>query len=120
MGLALLIVTLKAVALRRKDDRYNKAARFWARMFAVNFLLGVVTGIPMEFQLGTNWSQLARHNWQHYRAAAGDGRCFFVFPGIGFPRAVSLWREPAFTTRSLGFRVSPFLLARGFRVSSSS
>jgi cytochrome bd ubiquinol oxidase subunit I len=60
MGLALLIVALKTVALRSGDERYNEAARFWARIFAVNFLLGVVTGIPMEFQFGTNWSQFAR------------------------------------------------------------
>ena len=60
MGLALLIVVLKSLALRRQDERYNQAARFWARIFAINFLLGVVTGIPMEFQFGTNWSQFAR------------------------------------------------------------
>jgi len=60
MGLALLIVVLKSIALHKKDERYNQAARFWARIFAVNFLVGVVTGIPMEFQFGTNWSQFAR------------------------------------------------------------
>ena len=60
MGLALLIVVLKTIALRRKNEHYNQAARFWAKIFAVNFLLGVVTGIPMEFQFGTNWSQFAR------------------------------------------------------------
>ena len=60
MGLALLIVALKTLALRTKNERYNEAARFWAKIFAVNFLLGVVTGIPMEFQFGTNWSQFSR------------------------------------------------------------
>jgi cytochrome d ubiquinol oxidase subunit I len=60
MGLALLIVVLKTLAIRRQDERYNEAARFWGRIFAVNFLIGVVTGIPMEFQFGTNWSQFAR------------------------------------------------------------
>ena len=60
MGLALLIVALKTIALRSGDERYNEAARFWARIFAINFLLGVVTGIPIEFQFGTNWSQFAR------------------------------------------------------------
>jgi cytochrome d ubiquinol oxidase subunit I len=60
MGLALLIVALKTVAIRHKDEHYNEAARFWAKIFAVNFLLGVVTGIPMEFQFGTNWSHFAR------------------------------------------------------------
>lgn len=60
MGLALLIVVLKTIGLTRKDERYNRASRFWARIFAINFVLGVVTGIPMEFQFGTNWSEFAR------------------------------------------------------------
>jgi cytochrome d ubiquinol oxidase subunit I len=60
MGLALLIVVLKTIGLTRKDARYNQAARFWARIFGINFVLGVVTGIPMEFQFGTNWSEFAR------------------------------------------------------------
>jgi cytochrome bd ubiquinol oxidase subunit I len=60
MGLALLIVALKTVAIRRYNERYNEAARFWAKIFAINFLIGVVTGIPMEFQFGTNWAQFSR------------------------------------------------------------
>jgi cytochrome d ubiquinol oxidase subunit I len=61
MGLAPLIVLLKTMALRRKDETYNQAARFWARIFGINFVLGVVTGIPMEFQFGTNWSHFSRY-----------------------------------------------------------
>src|SRR5215469_13013027 len=60
MGLAPLIVVFKTLALRYKDESYNKAARFWARIFGINFLIGVVTGIPMEFQFGTNWSHFSR------------------------------------------------------------
>jgi len=60
MGLALLIVVFKTIALRSGNELYHQAARFWARIFAINFLIGVVTGIPMEFQFGTNWSQFAR------------------------------------------------------------
>src|SRR3954469_10146424 len=60
MGLALLIVVMKTIALRTGQEIYNESARFWAKIFAVNFLIGVVTGIPMEFQFGTNWSQFAR------------------------------------------------------------
>src|SRR5437867_4508046 len=60
MGLALLILTLKTVALGAGSERCNEAARFWARIFAVNFAMGVVTGIPMEFQFGTNWSRFAQ------------------------------------------------------------
>jgi cytochrome d ubiquinol oxidase subunit I len=60
MGLAPLILVLKTLALRRGDESYNRAARFWARIFGINFVLGVVTGIPMEFQFGTNWSHFSR------------------------------------------------------------
>ena len=61
MGLAPLIVVLKTLGIRRKDEIYNQAARFWAKIFGINFLLGVVTGIPMEFQFGTNWSHFSRY-----------------------------------------------------------
>jgi len=60
MGLALLLVYLKTKALRTGDEHYNRAARFWARIFAINFALGVVTGIPMEFQFGTNWAEFSK------------------------------------------------------------
>jgi len=60
MGLAPLIVVLKTLALKRNDPIYNEAARFWAKIFGINFVLGVVTGIPMEFQFGTNWSHFSR------------------------------------------------------------
>ena len=60
MGLALLILILKTLALRTGDEHYNRAARFWAKIFGINFAMGVVTGIPMEFQFGTNWAQFSR------------------------------------------------------------
>jgi cytochrome bd ubiquinol oxidase subunit I len=60
MGLALLIVYLKTKALRTNDEHYNRAARFWARIFGINFVVGVVTGIPMEFQFGTNWAAFSK------------------------------------------------------------
>jgi cytochrome bd ubiquinol oxidase subunit I len=60
MGLAPLIVILKTLALRTNDERYDRAARFWAKIFGINFVIGVVTGIPMEFQFGTNWSHFSR------------------------------------------------------------
>ena len=56
MGLALLVFVLKSIYMRRGDELYNKGARFWGRIFAVTFVFGVVTGIPMEFQFGTNWA----------------------------------------------------------------
>jgi len=60
MGLALLIVVLKAIALATGRSGYNNAARFWIRIFGLNFAMGVVTGLPMEFQFGTNWAAFSR------------------------------------------------------------
>jgi cytochrome d ubiquinol oxidase subunit I len=59
MGLVVLIVAWKALALRRGDKIYNGAARFWGRIFAVNFAMDVVTGIPLEFQFGANWARFS-------------------------------------------------------------
>ena len=61
MGLALLIVLMKARGLRPGGERWNDAARFWIRIFGINFAVGVVTGIPMEFQFGTNWARFSRY-----------------------------------------------------------
>jgi cytochrome d ubiquinol oxidase subunit I len=60
MGLGLLIVVLKTVALRTGDAHWDRASRFWGRIFAINFVFGVVTGIPMEFEFGTNWARFSR------------------------------------------------------------
>jgi cytochrome bd ubiquinol oxidase subunit I len=76
MGLAIFIAWMKTVSyLGREDhrfplwrktdaerDHYENAARFWAKIFAVNFAVGVVTGIPMEFQFGTNWASFSNYS----------------------------------------------------------
>ena len=49
MGLAWFLVYWKWRALRTGDEKYNQAVRFWAKIFGLNFAVGVVTGIPMEF-----------------------------------------------------------------------
>jgi len=61
MGLAWFLVYWKWRALRTGDERYAAAARFWAKIFGLTFAVGVVTGIPMEFQFGTNWSGFAKY-----------------------------------------------------------
>jgi cytochrome d ubiquinol oxidase subunit I len=59
MGLALLLLILKTLYLRKKDERYNDAVHFWGRIFAITFVAGAVTGIPLEFQFGTNWARFS-------------------------------------------------------------
>jgi cytochrome bd ubiquinol oxidase subunit I len=75
MGLALMMAWLKSVSylgredhrfplLRKTDEEranYEAAAVFWAKIFAVNFAVGVVTGIPLEFQFGTNWAKFSNY-----------------------------------------------------------
>lgn len=59
MGLALVIVVFKAMAVLRGSDVAAGAARFWAKVFGVTFVMGVITGIPLEFQIGASFSRFA-------------------------------------------------------------
>jgi cytochrome bd ubiquinol oxidase subunit I len=61
MGLALLIFAMKTLSLRPGGERWNDAARFWIRIFGINFAIGVATGIPLEFQFGTNWAAFSQY-----------------------------------------------------------
>src|SRR5947209_4878186 len=61
MGLAGFLVYWKWRALRTGDEKYNQAGRVWAKIFGLNFAVGVVTGIPMEFQFGTNWADFSKY-----------------------------------------------------------
>ena len=59
MGLSLMIVYFKWRFIRTQNSHFNDAAKFWMKIFALNFAMGVVTGIPMEFQFGTNWAKFS-------------------------------------------------------------
>lgn len=61
MGTALLILIFKTLYLRRREERFNTAAHFWARIFAITFIVGVVTGVPLEFEFGTNWARFSKY-----------------------------------------------------------
>ncbi len=60
MGLAPFLVWWRWRALKSGGEAHAQAARFWSRIFGINFAVGVVTGIPMEFQFGTNWSGFSK------------------------------------------------------------
>ncbi len=59
MGLSLIIVILKGLYLKTGIEKYNMGAKFLMKIFAINFTMGVITGIPMEFQFGTNWAKFS-------------------------------------------------------------
>ena len=56
LGLSLLVAYMETKWLRTGDEVYKRMAKFWGKLFLINFALGVVTGIALEFQFGTNWS----------------------------------------------------------------
>lgn len=59
MGLSLIIILFKGYYLKSNKEIYNDAAKFFMKIFAINFTMGVITGIPMEFQFGTNWAKFS-------------------------------------------------------------
>jgi cytochrome d ubiquinol oxidase subunit I len=60
IGLAWLVVIMETAYVRTGDETYLRMTRFWGKLFLINFAVGVVTGIVMEFQFGMNWSEYAR------------------------------------------------------------
>ena len=56
LGLALVMAVMETIYVVRKDEFWKKAAQFWMKLFAVNFAVGIATGIILEFEFGTNWS----------------------------------------------------------------
>ena len=61
LGLSVLIAIMETKYVRTGDEQYRNMARFWGKIFLINFAIGVVTGITLEFQFGTNWSQYSRY-----------------------------------------------------------
>ena len=74
MGIGPFIAWYTVKGVRAHDEQAIAIARFWAKIFTINFAIGVVTGIPMEFQFGTNWAAFSarsdrkstRLNSSHY------------------------------------------------------
>jgi cytochrome d ubiquinol oxidase subunit I len=84
IGLSLVIVYLLAMHLRTRDAIYETAARFWVRIFGLNFALGVATGIVMEFEFGTNWAVYSRYVGDVFGSALAAEGIFAFFLESGF------------------------------------
>src|SRR3954464_4832775 len=61
IGLGAIMVLMEGAYLRTGKVLYHQMTKFWSRIFAVNFAVGVATGIVMEFQFGTNWAKYSRY-----------------------------------------------------------
>jgi cytochrome bd ubiquinol oxidase subunit I len=61
LGLGWFVAIMQTLHYRSGDETYRKMARFWGKLFVINFAMGVVTGIVMEFQFGMNWAEYSRY-----------------------------------------------------------
>ena len=84
IGLGLVMVFVEGMWLKTKDVSWNHAARFWTKVFALNFALGVATGIVMEFEFGTNWAAYSRFVGDVFGSALAAEGIFAFFLESGF------------------------------------
>jgi len=84
IGLGALLVILEGAWLKTGDAGYKSAAKFWTKIFALNFAMGVVTGIVMEFQFGTNWATYSRYVGDVFGSALAAEGIFAFFLESGF------------------------------------
>ena len=98
MGLAFLIAVFKGLGLRQGNERFNDAARFWIRILGISFAVGVVTGIPLEFQFGTDWSRFSTYSGGVIGQTLGMEGMFAFFLESTF-LGLLIWGEKRFGPR---------------------
>lgn len=84
VGASIFLVLFEALWVKTRNEKYYRHARFWTHIFLLNVAVGVVTGIPMEFQFGTNWN--------YFSQAGGD----FLGNMLGFEAAMAFMLEASF------------------------
>ncbi len=84
IGLGAIMVGLEAMYLKTKDPAWETACRFWTKLFALTFAMGVATGIVMEFQFGTNWETYSRFVGDVFGSALAAEAIFAFFLESGF------------------------------------
>ncbi len=84
IGLGVMLVIFEALWLKTKNPLYHQLARFWTRVFALTFAIGVATGIVMEFEFGTNWASYSRYVGDVFGSALAAEGIFAFFLESGF------------------------------------
>jgi len=84
IGLGVLLVVMEGLWLKTKNPLYHQMARFWTRVFALTFAIGVATGIVMEFEFGTNWATYSRFVGDVFGSALAAEGIFAFFLESGF------------------------------------
>src|SRR5919109_4401667 len=84
IGLGVIIVLIEALWLKTRDPLYLQMSKFWVKIFALTFALGVATGIVMEFEFGTNWAAYSRFVGDIFGSALAAEGIFAFFLESGF------------------------------------
>ena len=84
IGLGLMLVIMEGLWLKTKNPVYHQMARFWTKVFALTFAIGVATGIVMEFEFGTNWATYSRFVGDVFGSALAAEGIFAFFLESGF------------------------------------
>ena len=119
IGLGGLLVIMEGIYLKTGDPRYEAMTKFWTKIFAVNFAVGVATGIVMEFQFGTNWATYSRYVGDVFGSALAAEGIFAFFLESGF-LAVLVFGWDKVSPRTHFFRRAWWRSARSSLPSGSS
>ncbi len=84
IGLGVMLVLFEALWLKTQNPLYHQLARFWTKVFALTFAIGVATGIVMEFEFGTNWANYSRYVGDVFGSALAAEGIFAFFLESGF------------------------------------
>lgn len=84
IGLGLILVIMEGLYLKTKNPLYHRMTRFWSKVFALTFVIGVATGIVMEFEFGTNWATYSRYVGDVFGSALAAEGIFAFFLESGF------------------------------------
>ncbi len=113
LGLSILVALMETLYVRTGDELYLRMTKFWGKLFVINFAVGVVTGIVLEFQFGMNWAEYSRFMGDIFGAPLAIEALLAFFLEFDFPGCVDLRLGPSIQARS---RVVN--LAGGFGVQS--
>ncbi|HAT09261.1 MAG TPA: cytochrome ubiquinol oxidase subunit I, partial [Planctomycetes bacterium] len=84
IGLGLFLVFVEGIYLKTRDPLWRQVARFWTKVFALTFAIGVATGLVMEFEFGTNWAAYSRYVGDVFGSALAAEGIFAFFLESGF------------------------------------
>src|SRR5882672_2844518 len=109
IGLGAIMVIMEGTYLRTGNVIYHQMTRFWSRIFAVNFAMGVATGLVMEFQFGTNWAAYSRYVGDVFGSALAAEGIFAFFLFLAAYLVLSAWTLIALPDSMANFARHPWL-----------